>query len=371
MPQSTEKTRKKGSKYLFVGSTEACSGKSTTILGMTPQLQKRGIDIAYGKPLGTCWEDAHVDGIDEDVKFLAPLLHLKENRLLPTILFLDETTIQKRIIGEDRVDYAALLAETLAAPGGDLVLLEGPGTLDDGSLFNLSLRDMADCIDASILLVARFESVLAVHKLVSAKQKLGDRLLGVLLNDVPSEQLETVANIVKPFLENQDIPLLGTIPRNTLLRSVSVGELVHQLQAEVLCCKERMDLMVESLTIGAMNVSSALKYFRQRRNMAVVTGGDRTDLQMAALESSTQCLILTGHIPPVDFILSRAEEVEIPLLSVDLDTLTTVEIIDRAFGQVRLQEPVKVQCAYQTIAHHFEIDRLMAKLGLETAVTLQ
>ena len=105
--------------------------------------------------------------------------------------------------------------------------------------------------------------------------------------------------------------------------------------------------------------------------MAVVTGGDRTDLQMAALESSTQCLILTGHIPPVDFILSRAEEVEIPVLSVDLDTLTTVEIIDRAFGQVRLHEPVKVQCAYQTIAHHFEIERLMAKLGLETAVTLQ
>ncbi|HBE31247.1 MAG TPA: hypothetical protein DD990_07855, partial [Cyanobacteria bacterium UBA11368] len=75
MPQFTEKTRKRASKYLIVGSTEACSGKSTTILGMTPQLQKRGLDIAYGKPLGTCWEDAHTDGIDEDAKFLAPLLH--------------------------------------------------------------------------------------------------------------------------------------------------------------------------------------------------------------------------------------------------------------------------------------------------------
>jgi uncharacterized protein len=212
--------------------------------------------------------------------------------------------------------------------------------------------------------------LLSVHKLVSAKKRLGDRLLGVLLNDVPSELWETVETVVKPFLEKQDIPVLGVLPRNNLMRSVSVGELVNQLQAEVLCCKERMDLMVESLTIGAMNVSAALKYFRKARNMAVVTGGDRADLQMAALESSTQCLILTGHIPPPDFILSRAEEVEIPVLSVDLDTLTTVEIIDCAFGQVRLHEPVKVECAFQMIADHFDIDRLIAKLELETPVTL-
>lgn len=370
MPKSAEKTGQGRSKYLLIGSVEACSGKSTSILGMALQLQKKGLDIVYGKPLGTCWEDDHADGIDEDVKFLAQMLNLSENRLLPTLLFLDEATIQKRILGEDRNEYYSLLAQSLQAPDGDLVLLEGPGTLEEGSLFNLSLAEMAETIDASVLLVARFQSLLSLHKLVSAKQKLGDRLLGVLLNDIPSDQLETVDTIVKPFLESQNIPLLGRLPGNDLLRSVTVGELVHQLQAEVLCCKERMDLMVESLTIGAMNVSAALKYFGQRRNMAVVTGGDRTDLQMAALESSTQCLILTGHIPPPDFILSRAEEVEIPVLSVDLDTLTTVEIIDRAFGQVRLHEPMKVPCAFQMVAQNFDTDRLVAKLGLEAAVTL-
>lgn len=368
MSQSTSNTRR-GSKYLLIGSTEAYSGKSTSILGMVSQFQKQGIDIAYGKPLGTYWQNSVGNGgIDSDVKFLASVLNLKENRLLPTILFLDEPTIQKRILGEDRLDYRSNLASRLSAPG-DLVLLEGPGTLEEGSLFNLSLPEMADQIDASIVLVSRFESVLSVHKLVSAKQLLGSRLLGVVLNDVPSEHLESFETTVKPFLESRDIAVLGMLPRNNLLRSVSVGELVVQLQAEVLCCKERMDLMVESLTIGAMNVSAATRYFRRGRNMAVVTGGDRSDLQMAALESSTQCLILTGHIPPADFILSRAEEVEIPVLSVDLDTLTTVEIIDRAFGQVRLHEPIKVQ-AVQMMAHHFDMDRLIAKLGLETANAL-
>lgn len=90
---------------------------------------------------------------------------------------------------------------------------------------------------------------------------------------------------------------------------------------------------------------------------------------MAALETSTQCLILTGHIPPNSAVLSRAEDLEIPILSVDLDTLTTVEIIDRTFGQVRLHEPIKVQTICQMMEQHFNVDRLLAKLGMEPVVT--
>jgi hypothetical protein len=64
--------------------------------------------------------------------------------------------------------------------------------------------------------------------------------------------------------------------------------------------------------------------------------------------------------------LSKAEELEIPILSVDLDTLSTVEIIDRAFGQVRLHEPIKVATIQQLMATHFDGDRLLSLLDLRT-----
>jgi hypothetical protein len=51
-----------------------------------------------------------------------------------------------------------------------------------------------------------------------------------------------------------------------------------------------------------------------------------------------------------------------------LDTLTTVEIVDDAFGQVRLNEAIKVQCIRQLMDRHFDIERLMSQLGLEPAV---
>jgi BioD-like phosphotransacetylase family protein len=359
----------KSAKYLQIGSTEAYSGKSATILGVAYQLQEKGLDIAYGKPLGTRLSTNPSEAMEEDIRFMSQTLNLPERRVRSPLLSLDDETIQKRLRGEDSTNYRQSLLQYLQQPDGDLMLLEGPGTLCEGSLFNLSLLEVAQAADAAVLLVTRFHSVLLVETLLSAKQLLGDHLLGVLINDIPAEQLSIAESTVRPFLEQQGIPVLAMMPRSDLLRSVSVRELVRQLNAEVLCRSDRLDLMVETLKIGAMNVNSALKYFRKGRNMAVVTGGDRADIQMAALETSTHCLILTGQLPPQPFILSRAEELEIPVLSVDLDTLTTVEIVDDAFGQVRLHEPIKVQCIQQMMDRHFDIERLMSQLGLEPAVS--
>jgi uncharacterized protein len=361
----------KSAKYLLIGSTETYSGKSATVLGLSHQLQQTGLDISYGKPLGTSFNVSVGKLFEEDVQFIANSLNLPENRVAPTMLALDEVTVQKRLLGEDNTDYQqSLVQQYLPIPRGDLVLLEGPGDLEEGKLFNLSLLQVAEVLDASVLLVARYKSLLSVEALLSAKERIGDRLIGVVINDIPSETLVSAENLLRPFLEQQGITVLAMLPKSELLRSVSVGELVKQLKAEVLCCSDRLDLMVESLAIGAMNVNAAVKYFRKRQNMAVVTGGDRVEIQQAALETSTQCLILTGQLPPPAFILNRAEELEIPILSVDLDTLTTVEIVDRTFGQVRVHEPIKVECIRQLMGEHFDLERLLSKLGLNPAAAL-
>jgi uncharacterized protein len=361
----------KSPKYLLVGSTEAYSGKSATVLGLSYQLQQQGLDIAYGKPLGTCLSESQGCLVEDDVEFIAANLNLPTNRLAPTLLAVDELTVQKRLCGEDKTNYQRSLVEQyLQMQVGDLVLLEGAGNLEEGRLFDLSLLQTAEAANALVLLVCRYKSLLSVEALLSAKQQLGSRLIGAVINDIPTAQIQAVNTMMRPFLEAQDIPVLGMLPESALLRSVSVRELVKQLNAAVLCRSDRLDLMVESLAIGAMNVNSAVKYFRKRRNMAVVTGGDRVEIQQAALETSTQCLILTGQLPPPDFILYRAEELEIPILSVDLDTLTTVEIIDKTFGHVRVHEPIKVQCIRQLMTEHFDVMRLLSILGLTPAATL-
>jgi BioD-like phosphotransacetylase family protein len=70
------------------------------------------------------------------------------------------------------------------------------------------------------------------------------------------------------------------------------------LTAQVLTKDVPMDAVVENLTVGAMTAEAALRRMRKQRNKAVITGGDRTDIQLAALETSTSCLVLTGNLEP-------------------------------------------------------------------------
>lgn len=110
----------------------------------------------------------------------------------------------------------------------------------------------------------------------------------------------------------------------------SVGELAQHLGGEILNCPERSDELVENLMVGALSVDSGLDYFRRKTNKAVITRGDRPDIQMAALETSTKCLILTGAISPMPIVLHQATEKGVPIIVVKEDTISTLSQLEEA-----------------------------------------
>jgi len=354
----------KTAKSLIIASVEAYSGKSATILGLAHQLQNKQLTLSYSKPVGSYLHQENAETVEDDVQFIAQALQLPPQQVGTPLINLSHSVITERTKTLQLADYSQALKDHLDRFDSELRLIEAPPTLAEGSLFNLSTQQISETLNAPILLVIRYHSLLVLDQVLAAQKQLRDQLLGVVINDVPPEAEMEINDEVKPFLEKQGVPVFGILPQSALLHSVSVRELTKQLSADVLCREDRLDLMVERLTIGAMNVNSALKYFRKGKNLAVVTGGDRSDLQLAALETSAHCLILTGHVPPQDFILSRAETLEVPILAVEFDTLTTVEVAERTFKQVRIQEPIKVRFIQDLMSQRFDIKRLIDELGI-------
>jgi len=350
---------------LLIGSCEPFSGKSAVVLGLARQLIREGVSIVFGKPLAAASAAADFP-MDPEVRFVGRTLSLGEDQLLPSLKLLEAGSVHTRLLSGDLDSSDALdpLRRRIAAESERLVLLEGPGTLSEGLLFGLSLVQLTRGLDAPVVLVHGWRDSLSVEPLLEARQQLGDHLAGVVLNGVEPDGLDALRAEVEPALERLGLPVLGVMPRSPLLRSVTVEELARRLDARVLCCHERLDLLVETLSIGAMNVNSAMEFFRRRRNMAVVTGADRTDIQLAALEASTQCLILTGVGEPLPQLINRAEELEVPVLKVDHDTLTTVETIEAAFGHVNMHEAVKAGYAIRLVQEHCRFDRLFERLRL-------
>lgn len=365
-----------GGSTLLIGSCEAFGGKSAVVLGLLRQLLSAGADVHYGKPLATSVEGEaqpgapmRADGLlDDDVQFIGSTLGLQPGRLLPSLQQLSAASARSRLLEPHPGDaeaqaLAAVRAQLADLDRGATVLLEAAGTLAEGLLYGLSLVQLARGLEVPVLLVHPWSDARSIEPLLEAKARLGDLLVGVVLNGVQPDAVATVRAEIGAALGRLGIPVCGVLPRSPLLRSVTVEELVTRLEARVLCCHDRLDLLVETLSIGAMNVNAAMEFFRRRRNMAVVTGADRTDIQLAALEASTQCLILTGVGEPLPQLINRAEELEVPLLRVDHDTLTTVEVIERAFGHVRLHEGVKATYAIRLVEENCDFAPVLARLG--------
>jgi BioD-like phosphotransacetylase family protein len=143
-----------------------------------------------------------------------------------------------------------------------------------------------------------------------------------------------------------------------------VGELIELLDAEVLTETVDPEALAETLTVGAMTADAALSRFRRYQNKAVITGGDRTDIQLAALETSTVVLILTGNLHPSPLIIQQADALNVPILLVNQNTMETIELVERSLGKTRLGQPEKMETFLNLMTENVRLDEISSVLDL-------
>jgi hypothetical protein len=195
---------------------------------------------------------------------------------------------------------------------------------------------------------------------------LGKALGGLIINRVPPDAMTFVSELAVPYLERRGIPVLGVLPEVRGLAALTVAELVAALEARLLTEHYDPQAIVETLSIGAMTADAALRRFRKQTNKAVITSGDRADIQLAALETSTTCMVLTNNLRPSPLIVKQADEFNVALLLVPTNTLETVEAIERIFGKTRLGQIAKLQQFEALLARHVDVAQLYEVLGLES-----
>ncbi|MDY7040677.1 MAG: phosphotransacetylase family protein [Chloroflexota bacterium] len=354
---------------LYVTSTETFAGKSAVCVGLGQRFLRDGFTVGYMKPLSTTARRSGERVVDEDAEFAKRVFKLAEPGELLAPVTLTPHLVEAILSGEETTDFASKLKEAYAevSKGKDVVILEGGSSLREGYLVNLPTPNVSKLLNAPELVVVKYKNNLQlVDDILTARTRLDDSMIGALINAVPRQLMRFVQETVKPYLESRRIKVFAILPQERLLLSISVGELTEALNGEILCCPEHGDELVEYLMVGAMSVDSALTYFRRKPNKAVITGGDRPDIQLAALETSTKCLILTGNLRPSPIILGRAEEVGVPMILVKQDTLTAVEIIERYFGKTRFHQEKKVQRFQEMLEERFDFDALYRALKLRS-----
>lgn len=356
---------------LYVTSVEPYSGKTAVCLALGRHLLLKGYTVSYLKPVSTQpWRTPGGELADEDAVFVHRALSLEGDPLTAATIIITPSALRERLRGmqEDDAIERIKAAAAAAGEGKDVLLLEGGASLREGYAMGLSNLRVAEVLGAPALVLVPYRGEMCVvDDVLTARFRLGEQLLGVILNRVPEEADDFLNDYVQPYLEAKGISVLGALPSVPRLSALSVGELQDLLDAEVLTKNMDPDVLAETLTVGAMTAEAALSRFRRYQHKAVITGGDRTDIQLAALETSTSVIILTGNLHPSPLIIQQAESLNVPILLVKSNTMETVEMIERAHGKTRLAQPEKMEAFLSLMAENVDLEAILKGIGLKKA----
>jgi BioD-like phosphotransacetylase family protein len=350
--------------YLYIASMTGFSGKSLVTLGLGLLLKEEGFRIGYIKPFGKIPLKCGERFIDADAEFMRKSLEIEEPQEVVSP-FVVTPEIQKSFLKGKNADTLDIVKEAIKSIGGkDAVIVGGAADLFEGSVFGVNALRIIHYLKARTLVVEPWSGDASIDSIIGSRELLGDSFAGVVINKVPQAAHDYIRDLVRPYLEKRGIPVFASLHRDILLDSITVRQLNEILGGKILCCEEGLDEFVENFSIGAMDVDSALRYFRRTPNKAVITGTHRSDIQLAALETSTQCIILTGGMQTNEVILEKAKTAAVPLISVHEDTFSTVEKIEAVLGKIRIREQKKVLKTKEIITKEFDFKRFLKEVNL-------
>ena len=335
---------------LYVTSLERSAGKTAICAGLGKHLLDNGKKVGFFKPTDSGTESPSSGVIDSDAAFLKGVFALvePESSLCPVI---SNNKIKEAYTGISR--------------GKDVVIIEGVWRQRPGGKPIEASYEIVKALDARVIIVEEYSKELPREKLVSTCRDFGEYLLGVVLNKVPRKQLEYVRGEMLNRLGGAGLNILGVLPEDRVLYAPTVGELAGHIQGKILNQTEQSVELVENFMLGAMSVDPGPQYFGRKADKAVIVRGERPDMQMAALETSTKCLVLAGNTAPISTVLSWAEEKRVPIILTGDNTSVIVNKIEDALGKTKFNQEKKLPKLMAIMEQYFDFPAVYKGLGLD------
>jgi len=335
-----------------MASMRRSAGKTSVIVGIAAALNKK---MAYIKPFGERMLYRKKRLWDYDSALITNLFGLKEDPVDMSIGF-DHSKLRYMY---DQEGTQKKLLETVATIGKDkeILFVEGGRDLPYGMSVYLDTLSLAKYLGSRLVMVVSGEEDSILDDVLFLKKHVdlaGVNLSGVIVNKV--QNLEDFQNTHLPVIQKLGVRVLGVIPYQSDLTYFSVYYLADRLFAKVITGEGGLKKVIKNIVIGAWSANIFLQNpLFKKENKLVITGGDRTDMILAALEGDTSGIILTNNILPPSNIISKASEKNIPLLMVFSDTYQTAKQIESLEPLLTREDTEKVELLKQMVENHVQL----------------
>ena len=351
---------------VYIGSTSGYSGKNLIAMSLGLRFKKEGLRVGYMKPVGAVPRKENGQPGDEDAFFLQEVLGLRQDpELVTPVVVTREFTV--RAFSSDIGDLMPGIVSAYAelSRDKDVMIIAGSGNLlGSGTYCGLDGVSVSRALGAKALVIDRYQNELRYDYVLRCQEALGDNLAGAILNDIPDHYRPEVDDLIVPFFKRKGVDVLGVIASDPIMSAIKVNDLAERLGGKIISAHHKADRVVENFLIGTMQVENFLTHFMRHKNSAIIVGGDRSDVQLVALEGSCPCLILTGNLYPNDIILTRSEVLQTPIIMVREDTFSVAKKMENILSQHKLRDMIKVNHGVQLVGAALDFELLKGKLGL-------
>ncbi len=343
---------------------DTVTGKTMVAIALANKLREGGATVGYFKPSGVksfAHSTSEVD-VDEDAAIMKDILGMEERLscICPIVRHMSSYDELLRI-GRKELKQRIHSCYEEVSKNRDYVIIEGEKSPWRLLHVGLSTLDITRDLGATVLCLVNFTDVSAIDDILLQKALFADygiERIGVILNLVPPMLKKVVNESIRPFLEENGMVFCGVLYHNRELFSPTIREILRALEGEMVIGSEKMDLLVDQFIVGSMAPENALKWFRRSKDKAVITSGDRADICLAALETDTNLLILTGGMGPEIGTLTRARELGIPIMMTALDTYGTSRVVDDLIGTVTVDDREKIAAVEKIVGEALHLDGL-------------
>jgi len=191
--------------------------------------------------------------------------------------------------------------------------------------------------------------------------RFGSSVCGVVLNQVSKYAQIQTEHIMQQNLSSHDVLLLGTIPEDRTLLSLSVAQICENLSGQMFGEVQNSESLVEHFMVGGFGMDPGEYSFATRDKKAVVVRGDRPDVQMSALNTDMKCFIMTNGMDPIEYIKYEAVEEGVSIMIVQSDTLDTMENISKLQQLAEFDHPDKLSKAKELVSDYVNVEQLLSK----------
>ena len=341
---------------IIIASLRKNAGKTTVMVGLAKALNKK---IGYLKPFGDRLIYNKKRLWDYDSALIANTFALSENPEDMSIGF-DHSKLRymydEKVTREKVLDLAANMAQ-----GKDLLFVEGGRDLAYGISVYLDAVSLARYLGGNLVIVISGDENTVFDDITYVKKNMdlsGINFKGIIINKV--QNMDDFKETYLPQIQKIGVPVLGVIPYQKDLTYFSVSYLSERLFAKVVTGEGHLNRTVKNIFIGAMSVNAALQQpLLKKEGILMITGGDRTDMILVALDYQVTGIILTNNVVPPSHIISKATERKVPMLMVPYDTYETARRIDNMEPLMTKDDKQKIELLGKLIQENVNIQEIV------------